>query len=133
MTIQQLWAQTRDKDDLDLPPDLQASWINWESELKHLHAVSIPCYSPALATADEQHNSLHMFCDASEQAYGAVVYLAVHTDSDIHISFVMARLRVTPKRQESMPHLELCAALAGAQLANLVRDEMTLSISQTVP
>lgn len=88
VTIQQLWAQTRDKDDLDLPPDLQAAWINWESELKHLNAVSIPCcYSPALATADEQHNSLHMFCDASEQAYGAVVYLAVHTDSD------------TPKRE----------------------------------
>lgn len=31
-----------------------------------------------------------------------------------------------------MPRLELCAALAGAQLAKLVRDEMTLSIGQTV-
>ncbi|XDV42693.1 hypothetical protein PO909_011311 [Leuciscus waleckii] len=44
----------------------------------------------------------------------------------------MARSRVAPKRQQSIPRLELCAALAGAQLAKLVRNELTLSISQTI-
>jgi transposase InsO family protein len=44
----------------------------------------------------------------------------------------MARSRVAPKRQQSVPSLELCAALAGAQLAKLVRDELTLSINQTI-
>lgn len=131
--IQQLWAKKRDWDDPDLPPNLQAAWLNWENELKHLSAVSIPrCYLPSSATAAEQHSSLHVFCDASERAYGAVAYLAVQTISDIHVSFVMARSRVAPKRQQSMPRLELCAALAGAKLAKLVRDEMTLSIGQTV-
>ncbi len=63
---------------------------------------------------------------------GPVAYFAVQSDSDIHVSFIMARSRVAPKRQQSMPRLELCAALAGAQLAKLVRNEMTLSISQTI-
>lgn len=31
-----------------------------------------------------------------------------------------------------MPHLELCAALAGVQLAKLLKDEITLSIQQTI-
>ncbi len=131
--IQQLWAKKRDWDDPDLPPNLQTAWTNWESELTHLSRVSIPrCYSPASMTTAAQHSSLHVFCDASEKAYGAVAYLAVNLDSDICVSFIMARSRVAPKRQQSIPRLELCAALAGAQLAKVVRDELTLSIDQTI-
>ncbi|KAL0188099.1 hypothetical protein M9458_015198, partial [Cirrhinus mrigala] len=131
--IQQLWAKKRDWDDPDLPPNLQTAWTSWESKLAHLSKVSIPrCYLPASTTAAIQHSSLHVFCDASEKAYGAVAYLAINLDSDIHVSFIMARSRVAPKRQQSMPRLELCAALAGAQLAKVVRDELTLSIRQTI-
>ncbi|KAI2652441.1 3-dehydroquinate synthase [Labeo rohita] len=131
--IQQLWAKKRDWDDPDLPPKLQTAWTSWESELAHLSKVSIPrCHLPASTTAAIQHSSLHVFCDASEMAYGAVAYLAVNLDSDIHVSFIMARSGIAPKRQQSMPRLELCAGLAGAQLAKVVRDELTLSISQTI-
>lgn len=44
----------------------------------------------------------------------------------------MARSRVAPKRQQSIPRLELCAALTGAQLFKLIETEMTLPIRQTV-
>ena len=72
-----------------------------------------------------------MFCDASEAAYGSVAYLrTVQANQDIQISFVMARSRVAPRRQLTIPRLELCAALSGAQLANLVRSELMLSIQQ---
>jgi hypothetical protein len=74
---------------------------------------------------------MHVFCDASEQAYGSVVYLTTKSDDTVHVSFVMARSRVAPKRQQSMPRLELCAALTGAQLSSLVHRELTLSITQT--
>ncbi|XP_026056216.1 uncharacterized protein LOC113041867 [Carassius auratus] len=131
--IQQLWTKKRDWDDPNLPPTLKAAWIIWESELEHLRAVSIPrCYLTVFTTPAEQNISLHVFCDASEKAYGAVAYFAIQSDSVIHVSFIMARSRVAPKRQQSMPRLELCAALAGAQLAKLVRNETTLSISQTI-
>ncbi|KAK5924004.1 hypothetical protein CgunFtcFv8_000923 [Champsocephalus gunnari] len=43
----------------------------------------------------------------------------------------MARSRVAPKRQQSMPRLELCAALTGAQLSSLLHRELTLNITQT--
>ena len=40
----------------------------------------------------------------------------------------MARSRIAPKRQLSIPRLELCAALSGAQLANLLSSELTIPI-----
>ncbi|KAI5614831.1 hypothetical protein C0J50_10985, partial [Silurus asotus] len=131
--IQQLWAKKRDWDDPDLPPKLRTAWTNWGSELIHLSKVSIPrCYSSASLASVVQPSSLHVFCDASKRAYGAVAYLVANLDSDIHVSFIMARSRVAPKRQQSIPRLELCAALAGAQLAKVVREELTISISQTI-
>lgn len=130
--IQQLWSKKREWDDPNLPPDLHAAWNTWESELQHLSAITIPrCYSSVPNNAHQKYD-LHVFCDASERAYGAVAYLVETTKDVIHTSFVMARSRVAPKRQQSMPRLELCAALAGAQLAKLLNDELTLTIQQTI-
>ncbi|XP_028301819.1 uncharacterized protein LOC114462917 [Gouania willdenowi] len=131
--IQQFWSKKRGWDDPDLPPVLREAWENWESELKHLSSVSIPrCYSPVPVEGTDVKCDLHVFCDASEQAYGAVAYLTVYAGDTIHTSFVMARSRVAPKRQQSIPRLELCAALAGAQLAKLIETEMSLPLRQTV-
>jgi len=62
-----------------------------------------------------------------------VAYLrtADHQDN-VHLSFLMARSRVVPKRLHSMPRLELCAAVTGAQLLNLIQRELTLKINQTI-
>lgn len=95
--------------------------------------ITIPhCYSSVPNDAPQKYD-LHVFCDASEWAYGAVAYLLEYTEDVVHTSFVMARSQVAPRRQQSMPCLELCAALAGAQLAKLLRDEITLTIQHICP
>lgn len=71
--------------------------------------------------------NLNVFCDASEQAYGSIAYLTTESSDHKSVSFVIARSRVTPKRQLSMPHLELRATLAGAQLSVLLLNELTTS------
>ncbi len=43
-----------------------------------------------------------------------------------------ARSRVAPRRQHSIPCLELCGALTAAQLAKKIERELTVKIDQTI-
>lgn len=132
--VQQLWNNKREWDDPLLPSDLLTAWQEWEAEVPQVNNICLRrCYvSPAL-DKPECSRELHVFCDASQQAYGSVAYLRKgDTDGHLEVSFLTARSRVAPKRQLSMPRLELCAALTGAQLASLLTRELTLPLSRVV-
>lgn len=75
---------------------------------------------------------LHIFCDASEKAYGAVAYMRAEVNAEkIQVAFAMARSCVALKKQLSIPFLELCAALSGAQLANVLHTMLPLNVQKT--
>lgn len=118
--LQQLWMKpAMGWDDPDIPEGIRLAWTTWEKELPGIVNIQVPWWYNSIGT-DEPAGTreLHLFCDASEQAYGSVAYLRV-TDrhGNVSVSFVVARSRVAPKKTISIPRLELCAALAGSQLA----------------
>nr|XP_055025291.1 uncharacterized protein LOC129415362 [Misgurnus anguillicaudatus] len=131
--VQMLWDKKRSWDDPCLPAHLLDAWRQWESELPALAKISQPrCYSSCLQSTVKCRN-LHIFCDASEKAYGSVAYLTTEDDqSNIQVSFLAARSRVAPKKQLSIARLELCAALTGAQLGSVLQKELTLEIHNCV-
>jgi len=131
--VQALWINKRGWDDC-IENEMLNKWQEWTNELQYLPLVNIPrCYFPICPEPDNDKIELHIFCDASERAYGSVAYLRLQNkEGGIHTSFVMARSRVAPKKQLSMPRLELCGALTGAQLAKLLSTEITLPIHNTV-
>lgn len=131
--IQALWRKEQGWDE-PITEELLTVWWTWVSELHHLQHICLPrSYLPANLNPNGCSIDLHIFCDASERAYGSVAYLcAKDTTKQVHVSFIMARSRVAPRRQLSMPRLELCAALNGAQLAHLLHTELTLPIRQTI-
>jgi hypothetical protein len=72
---------------------------------------------------------LHGFCDASERAYAAVVYLVVQTDSERCVRFVASKTRVAPLRELSIPRLELLSSLLLARLMDTATNSLLPSIS----
>ncbi|XP_073718868.1 uncharacterized protein [Misgurnus anguillicaudatus] len=130
--IQALWRNEQGWDE-PITGELLSVWQSWENELSHLHNINMPrCYMPVGFDLYNSPVDLHIFCDASEKAYGSVAYLRAEGDEGhIHVSFVMSRSRVAPRRQLSMPRLELSAALTGAQLAKLLHTELTIPFRQT--
>ncbi|KAK0156275.1 hypothetical protein N1851_000422 [Merluccius polli] len=132
--VRHLWDKHRGWDDPLLPQELLQQWQAWEDELGVLPQVTLPRpYLPKEVDLCSLHREVHIFCDASEEVYGSVAYLrSTDRHGGVHLSFLMARSRVAPKRSHSIPRLELCAALTGAQLAQVLRRELTLSINQTI-
>lgn len=103
---------------------MQDKWQQWTNEQQYPSRITIPrCYFPICPESNKTNLEFHIFCNASEQAYGSVAYLHLDDeDGRIYTSFVMARSRVAPKKQISMPQRELCGALT----------ELTLPIHNTI-
>ncbi|CAM4607621.1 unnamed protein product [Leuciscus chuanchicus] len=134
VVIQHLWDKKRDWEDPALPDHLLAAWREWEDDLPHLQSIVLPrCYTGHELDSPTCERQIHVFCDASEQAYGSVAYLRTENPHGVvQVAFVTARSRVAPKEQQSIPCLELCAALTGAQMARILKSELTLSIQRVV-
>ncbi|KAI3370918.1 hypothetical protein L3Q82_007424 [Scortum barcoo] len=129
--VQRFWSKKRDWDDPQLPSDLLQLWHAWKSELNQLPAISLSrCYIHPKTDISNCIQSIHIFSDVSEKAYSSVAYLrTVDQSGEIQVAFLAARSRVDPVRQQSIPRLELCAAHTGAQLAAVLKKELTLHIS----
>lgn len=108
-------------------------WRHWFERAEGLNDLSIPrCLFPDPDNIIQ--SGLHTFCDASEEAYAAVIYIRnVYKDNSVIVRLVMAKTKVAPKKTLSIPRLELNAALMGSRLASYVlkslsslhRDKMT--------
>ena len=128
--IQTLW---RKKIDWDQPLDDEdrVLWENWVLDLSTLEDFELPRCLCSDAP-QESEIQLHVFGDASEIGFGAVCYVRYKfPDGKIHVSFVMAKTRVAPLRQLSIPRLELQAALLAVRLSDTVKRELTINVSET--
>ena len=82
--------------------------------------VSIPrCYLDGIGS-NVTSLTLSGFCDASTKAYAAVVYLVIKTDCGVKVQFIVAKTRVSPTQELTIPRLELLSALLLARLINTV-------------
>ena len=68
---------------------------------------------------------LHVFVDASMKAYGAVAYL----QSANQVDFVLAKSRVSPPKDTTLPRLELRAAVTAAYLAKFIVSTLSVHVN----
>ncbi|KAJ8403170.1 hypothetical protein AAFF_G00353870 [Aldrovandia affinis] len=112
--VQQLWDKKREWDDPLLPGDLLTAWKAWEDELPQLDDIRLPlCYVSLALDHAASKREVHIFCDASQWAYGSVGYLRTEDAAGhVEVAFLTARSRVAPKHQLSIPRLEPLLALS---------------------
>ena len=113
--IQKLWKLNLEWDET-LTPELVEEWIQIKLCLDHSRNIVIkrPYFSNGIADLD--NCELHVFADASLKAYGAVVYIVHNNESQ----FVMAKTRVKPLKETTLPRLELLASFVAAHLLRFV-------------
>ncbi|XP_015747273.1 PREDICTED: uncharacterized protein LOC107327035 [Acropora digitifera] len=115
MMIQAMWSAGLTWDER-LPDELAKPALTWFKEIPDLAKIKVPrCLKELEQVADSQ---LHVFTDASQEAYGAVAYLRHEYQSGtVTTRLVMSKAKVTPLKAISVPRLELMAAIVGLQIA----------------
>ena len=116
--IQEVWKCKTDWDAL-LPSDIAKFYCQWRSKLMILNEIAID----RLAFCNEQFDEVNLllFCDASEKGYAACVYVvSCDTQGNIKSTLLTGKSKVSPLKTQSIPRLELCAALLGVNLLDAV-------------
>ena len=128
LIIQDLWRRQIDWD-VQLPDDLKLRWTKWKQTLQFLEDVEIPRWYGFTNTEFGQVQ-LHIFADASQYAYGAVVYIRYLHEDFIHCSFVTGKSRLAPiqKKSTSIPRLELQAAVTAVRLKDTCIEELKMKV-----
>ena len=120
--LQGLWLLKVDWD-APLPPHIRRQWKLFVDSWYSVDQISIPRWT--LSSPNSTYE-VHGFCDASEKAYGAVIYLRVIDGSSSTATLLMSKTRVSPLKTVSLPRLELCAASLLADLVKYVLSVLDL-------
>ena len=121
--MQDLWKEKFQWDDR-LSNPLLSEWRNIFNDSLSISEVKVPRwmgYSPKCKV------EVHGFSDASIKAIAAVVYLRViHSDHCI-MNLLISKTKVAPIKTQTIPRVELCAAVLLSKLVSSLLDSLNLS------
>lgn len=126
LMIQELWTNGTEWDQ-PVEETIKTRWIELQKQLKTIEKISIPRWCHF---SNKSRVELHGFSDASEKAYGAVIYCRIQNNNTVNVTLLQAKSKVAPKKQKTtLPKLELCAALLLTQLMEKVITGMEMQIA----
>ena len=129
LIIQELWRRHIEWDE-ELPDDILQRWQSWKDGLKTSQIIAVP-RSYGFHYDECQNVQLHVFCDASEIAYGAVAYFRTVIHGRVNVSFVISKTRLAPIKTLTIPRLELQAAVVATRLKSKILEEIDFEVDET--
>ncbi|XP_075159311.1 uncharacterized protein LOC142232399 [Haematobia irritans] len=118
--MQMMWLDNIGWDD----PIKPLSLLKWKTFVSNYRAIDQIRIDRWLNYSPECRIEYHGFCDSSELAYAAVLYVRVEVGDMAHSKLLVAKSKVAPIKKMSIPRLELCGALLMAKLADLVLPQL---------
>ena len=110
MIMQELWKLSLEWDEI-IPEVQHKSAQDWIKEIRLLTEYRINRSYFSSVTSEIRHAELHVFSDSSQKGYGAVCYIRAEIPDDQEIQHVLAKSRVAPLKEKTIPKLELMAAV----------------------
>ena len=109
--------------DKEIPESNLRRWNAWTKQLPLLKQLKVPrCLQFSTDSME-----LHVFADASNTGYGAVVYLrSVDPEGQCNVSFVIGKSRLSPMKPVTVPRLELTAAVTAVKLGEMAKRELSV-------
>ena len=126
--LKTIWAKSGQQwDDKSEEEDAQ-QFLDWVKELAELKNMPLE-----RRYFDKRYKKmdLHIFSDASLESMCIVAYLRAEDDDGVELSFVIGKCRIAPMKQQTIPKLELQAALYSVRLRQLISADHDIQI-QTV-
>ena len=115
--MQELWTLNLDWDE-SIPQALHTSWENICKEISEINNLIINRHVLSFETDQIEY---HGFCDSSEVAYGASIYVCSKNKNGMREPRLLcAKSRVAPLKNTTLPRLELLGAQLLAQLSQKV-------------
>ena len=128
--IQQLWREKVDWDK-PIPTYLNKRWNLWKHEINNISTISVPRWFGFHSSLTNEIE-LHIYCDASEIAYGAVAYLRCLEEkaNQYSVSFVLSKSGLTPMKDRTLtiPKLELRAAVLATRLKVSILEQSQITL-----
>lgn len=118
--LQEMWICQVGWDD-NLPPNLLSMWSQVQDDMLNINKISIPRY---VYTNSLNKVQIHGFADASQRAYGCCIYIRAVVDDQVKVSLLIAKSKIAPVKAQSLPRLELCAALLLTTTWNKIRHKV---------
>ena len=99
----------------------QEKWDEFRNEVKDFKGFQVPRFFGEVILST---SILVGFCDASENAYAACIYIVNKDKRGVATSLVVSKTRVAPLKTQSIPRLELLATLILSRLMQRTKDEL---------
>ncbi|XP_058817711.1 uncharacterized protein LOC131681020 [Topomyia yanbarensis] len=115
---------------------IETIWTRWQKWITLFNGVGRirlqRAYFPGFSAAEIGPIELHVFTDASEEAYASTAYFRAVINGNVYVTLVTAKAKVAPLKTLSVPRLELMGALLGARLAKAACEYHTFPICRRI-
>ncbi|XP_046803778.1 uncharacterized protein LOC124419208 [Lucilia cuprina] len=125
--LQEMWLQNFDWDDV-INDHLKSLWLQIKEDLPFIKDIEVPRY---VFTSLDERGEIHGFADASQRAYGCCIYFRILVDGRYKTNLLIAKSKVAPIKAQSLPRLELCAAVLLSKTWNKIKLKMAKFVSST--